>query len=351
MYFNVVNILSIAKLMTLHVPYVIEREFQTQQREIYSKDLDKSLAGLTSLSNKLLSDDISDKINNIKNQLTKEKNNVLSDSENQFISWLKSINANRLPLCIKQAQSALDSYFDGKPPFKSIKKRDDIPDGFIYQSVMLLAEEATQIHVVSDDNNLRAALDSDRSVFTYKSLPEFIESKLVQDALKEVDLVNNIDAISESLERLETSNNIITETISSIIGQKILWKDIGTNPYDEYIINGYYEPESIQLDFDDFSYYGNGKFGVPFTLNIMVSAVFYILKSEYYSMQNDGVHLPSVTDNNEYTYEAEDEFNVKVEGTVSIDLSANNIDLNDIKKYISDEEIVIDYIDDITIID
>jgi len=39
--FQAIEKLANAGWLKLHVPYVVEREFQTQQREIYSRDLEK----------------------------------------------------------------------------------------------------------------------------------------------------------------------------------------------------------------------------------------------------------------------------------------------------------------------
>lgn len=57
LHFKALEKLSKAGVIRLHIPYVVMREFQTQQREIYSKDLAKTTSGLHSLSKKQLDTD------------------------------------------------------------------------------------------------------------------------------------------------------------------------------------------------------------------------------------------------------------------------------------------------------
>lgn len=145
--FKAIEKLANAGWLKLHIPYVVEREFQTQQREIYSKDLEKAKSGLSGLLRKQLSPDVFAKLNLLKTQLDAESKNILSDAEEQFVEWAESIDANRLPLCLVQAHTALEAYFHGLPPLKEPKIRDDIPDSFIVQAINKLYTENGVIYL------------------------------------------------------------------------------------------------------------------------------------------------------------------------------------------------------------
>lgn len=354
------NFIAIEKLadanwLKVHIPYIVEREFQTQQREIYSKDLNNAINGLNGLARKQLSPEYSKTIQRITEELESKKELILDDAENQFTEWGKKINANRFPLCIEQANEALESYFRGKPPFKNIKSRDDIPDSFIVQSVLKICNEVeTQIHLVAHDKKLREAFNENDKIKTYQKLSDLIETSLVQQELKDLDFLDNLDEVTKSLVAFENEHQEIHNAISSEIGEALIGKNIYDNTiYDDEnaaIINGYYDAKDIKIDFDDINYYGSGHIGMSFSLKILVSAYFYIFKSDYHAMPDDDMKpRPSVTDHNDHYYEAEDEFELIIEGVVSLVIDPENIVLEDLSKSIEDVSIKIDEINNIEV--
>lgn len=149
--FKALEKLALANAVRLHITYVIEREFQTQQRDIYSKDIEKSLSGLSTLIRKQLSPDLSEAVNRLRDELELTKEKILSDAENQIVKWAESVNAIRQPLCLNQALEALEAYFQGKPPLKEIKIREDIPDSFIVRAIEMISNENGHIHVVAGE--------------------------------------------------------------------------------------------------------------------------------------------------------------------------------------------------------
>ncbi len=291
LHFKALEKLSKAGVIRLHIPYVVMREFQTQQREIYSKDLTKAMSGLSGLSRKQLDTDILDKLKTLKNELNNESENILSDAESQIAQWANNIGANLYPLCIDQANAALEAYFQGKPPLKSIKARDDIPDSFIVQSIYKLNAENNGIHVIAGDGKVRDAFSDEEHIVTYESLAGFIENDLMQDELKDIDLINNIGPIVDAIQQYENDEAEILSFISNNVGEKIVSKTFSDQsiPDDnnEATITSYDEAEDIELDFSEIGYYGNEQFGIPFSLKIVVLAYYYIFKSDYYCMDAD----------------------------------------------------------------
>jgi len=351
LHFKALEKLSKAGVIRLHIPYVVMREFQTQQREIYSKDLTKATSGLFSLSRKQLDTAILDKLIALKNELDNESENILSNAENQITQWANNMGANLNPLCIDQANAALEAYFQGKPPLKSIKVREDIPDSFIVQSIYKLNTENSGIHVVADDVKVRGAFSEEENIRTYDSLADFIESDLIQNELKDVDLMNNIGPIVDAIQKYEHEEAEMLSCISNNAGEKIVWETFSdySIPDDnhEATINSYDEAEDIKLDFSGIAYYGNGQFGIPFSLKINVLAEYYIFKSDYYCMDPDREHVPSVTDHNSHYFEAEDDFALNVHGLVSITVDRDNINLDEFSQSIVSDGIEINEITDI----
>lgn len=351
LHFKALEKLSKAGVIRLHIPYVVMREFQTQQREIYSKDLMKAISGLSGLSRKLLDADILDKLKALKNELDNESENILSNAENQITHWANDIEANLYPLCLDQTNAALEAYFQGSPPLKSIKAREDIPDSFIVQSIYKLNGENNGIHVVAGDGKVRDAFINEDTINTYDSLSGLIETELIQNELKDIDLIDNIGPIVEAIQQHENEESEILSFICNNIGEAIVWKTFTDQsiPDDnnEATINSYCEAEDIELDFSEIGYYGNGQFGIPFSLKIVVLATYYIFKSDFYCMDSDKEHVPSVTDHNDHYFEAEDEFELNVYGLVSITVDRDNINLKEFSQSIVEDSVKIDEITDI----
>lgn len=351
LYFKALEKLSKAGSLRLHIPYIVLREFQTQQREIYSKDLAKTLSGLSSLSKTLLDKDILEKLVATKVELEGESEKILSNAENQITKWADAVGAKLHQLCLDQASLALEAYFQGKPPLKSVKNREDIPDSFIVQSILKLNSEVNGIYVVASDGKVRDAFSEEEAVSTYANLADFIETDLIQNELKDIDLVDNFSPIIDALKEFESESAEIESFLLGAIGESIVWKTFSDSsiPDDnhEATINGYGEAKDIELDFSEIGYYGNGQFGIPFKLKITVLADYYIFKSDYYCMDPEREYVPSVTDHNDHYFAAEDEFELCVSGLVSITVDRDNINLDDFSETIIEGSFEVDEITDI----
>lgn len=349
--FKAIKRLAQNGLLKLHVPYVVEREFQTQQYKKHKESLDQTLSGLAFLSNRGLSTDTLEKISAFKKELNDATASILEDSEKEIISWLESINAERIPLCVEQANEALEAYFQGKPPLKEPKNRKDIPDSFVARAIEKIQPNCETLHLVTNDKRLRQMFDSRPSIRTHETLSSFVSSDLIQDALLDLDLLENYEQLISAIESYEGETENIKSVIEESIGEKIVWGTIKgeTIPDDneEATINAYGEAENIELNFEQAAYFGNGQVGIPFSLEIEVQAHFYIFKSDYYAMELNY----SVTDHNDHYYEAESDFTVIVEGMATLSIDKNEIDFAEMDKCIDIESIEISEIKSITMPD
>ena len=351
LYFKALEKLAKAGLLRLHIPYIVLREFQTQQREIYSKDLTKAVSGLSGLSKKLLDKNIAEKLSAAEVEIKGEYENILSNAENQITNWAENIGAQIQPLCLDQANLALEAYFQGKPPLKSAKNRGDIPDSFIVQSIYKLHSDVGKIHVVAGDDKIREAFSKEEAISTYKSLSDFIESELIQNELKEVDLIDSVGAIVTAIQEFEDKSSEIQCFLSSNVGESIVGK-IFSDPSipddsNEATISSYDEAENIELNFTEIGYYGNRQFGIPFKLRIPVVAIYYIFKQDYWIMYEGIEHAPPISDWNDHYYEAEEDFELCISGLVSITIDRYNINLDDFSESVVEDSFKISEIMDI----
>lgn len=329
--FKAIERLLKAKIVKLHVPYVVEREFQTQEREKHKEAMDKVLSGLSYLSGKGLSATTLKKIVTYQKEIQDLQQGILEDAEKEIIDWLENLDASRIPLCADQAEKAFEAYFHGNPPLKSLKSRKDIPDSFIARSVEKILSENGNLHFVVNDGNLKEAFDANPLVETYKNLADFVASDLIQDELLDLDLIESSEDILAAIKAFEEESNAIKAIIEKDVGEQLVWKTVSDagvpDDNNEITINGYGEAENIELDFEEASYYGDGVCGVPFSLTIEVQAYYYIFKSDYYALDIDSKkYKPSISDHNDHYYEAEDTFEIFVKGVVTLSIDKNKLD-------------------------
>ena len=320
---------------------MVEREFQTQQRKIYNDALRKVISGLSNLTKKNIPVKLLKKLSIYQKEIKEIENEILESAESEVADWFIKIDATRIPLCLDQANEALEAYFQGTPPLKNAKIRDDIPDSFIARAIEKIQPDCNELHIIVGDTALRNSFSSSPSIITYKNLAEFVESDLIQDALLEADLLDNYEEIIVAIKSFEDENKVLQYHIANSVGEKIVWKTIygETIPDDnnEATINMYDEPENIELDFEEAFYFGDGQFGIPFSLKMGVQAYYYIFKSDYFSMQNP----PSVSDHNDHYYEAEGDFEVRVEGIAELSIDKKNVNIEEIEESIDIETVQI----------
>ncbi len=342
--FRALGKMAKAGLLKLHIPYIIEREFQTQQRKNYSDDLNQVVTGLNGLTRKQLSPTIAARISSLKEELERDSEVILADSENQFTNWAEDIGANRYSLSLEQAQEAFEAYFQGKPPFKQPKIRDDIPDAFIVQAVKSLLQINGKLHFIVGDKKVGEAFESNDSIIVYKKLDEFIETELVQNELKEVDMLENLEAIKQMIQDYELNEQGINEHIIKKVGDQLEGVDIYSDEAPAFdnkmTIYGWWEPDNVELDFSELTYYGNGYFGIPFMVKMKVSVTFYIYKSDYIGMSESS----KVFDWNDHYFQDETDIDIIVNGMASVVIDRDKIVVGNLENSIMKEYTMIDEI-------
>lgn len=340
-------------LVQLHLPYVVEREFQTQQVTQYKKEIDAAIGGLESLVKKGLEPEQLTTVQGMLDTLKAIAPTVLADVEQALPNWVTGIGGFRHPITESQANRAMAAYFLGAAPLKAPKVRDDIPDSFIFQVIADLAKTTSPLVVIAEDEKIAQASESLEGVSVHRTLIGFIESAPIQAELLDLDIVKNLTSIRDVIESYEMKEGQITRLLERKGGSALVWKKVHSRsiPDDnhEATITGYYDPEEIELDFAELSYYGYGEFGLPFTYLATVSITYYIYKSDYFTLDDE--KQPSVSDHNDHYYEAEEERQVVASGVIK--LSFDPTDLKSLSSENIDEHISIeiDSIDEVTLED
>jgi hypothetical protein len=274
---------------------------------------------------------------------------MFKHAEKKIETWMREVYAVEVPLSLKQSTAAMESYFTGDKPFRLIKCKEDIPDGFIYQSIIEIKSEIKDtLYVGVEDKGLRAALSKIKGIKACKDLYALIKLDEFENELKKLDLEEeNFTLLSKALSTTADVDASFTKIIEKEIGELLVGEEVldsASDPFDSFdhegvMVTSYNEPEKIKFTLDKLEYYGDGQIGIPFECQILVNGVYYIDKREYWSRQDDNYHgLPSVTSHNDHVYEAEGEFLLHVDGVISADFDLNELDFSNLQKTIEEAD-------------
>lgn len=102
-------------------------------------------------------------------------NDVLKKVVTNWEDFKESTNAIILPIDSSHGKLVMSSYFSGDIPFKEVKNRSDIPDGFIYHSIIDLLRTNEQVIFISRDKNFVKRINRDK-VVCFESLSELFSA-------------------------------------------------------------------------------------------------------------------------------------------------------------------------------
>lgn len=311
-----------ASIVKLHLPYIVEREFQTQQCAIYGKDFHAATSSIEALTRRGVSAAHAARLKAVEVELKALSEAVIGEAETTLGVWADSIGAQRHPITHDLASNAMENYFLGNGPVREPKHRADIPDAFIFQTILSLAKEATPLVVVCDDGRLATATAELKGVSLYRALADLIESKEIQKEILDLDVIDNLAAISKVVEASENETHNLENELKRTGGPKLMWQKIHSNsiPDDnnEATITSYGDPENVEFFFDQLSYFGEGTFGLPFSFTAIVYATYYIFKSDYWALPEE--KQVGISDHNDHYFEAEEEFEVCVNGMLKLSM-------------------------------
>jgi hypothetical protein len=284
--------------------------------------LDAALLSINAIVRRGLTPALSEVIKSISTSIEANIQPVLDDVEAEIVVWAESIGAERHPITAEQANSAMEAYFKGESPLTVPKDRKDIPDSFIFQTILTIAQQGLPLRVIAEDGKINKSSSNVANTVAYKSLQGFIESAEIQTEILELDVVDNLAAIASELRKYEEDSGEFAAEVYSHAGKKIMWRTLHSQsiPDDNHqaAISGYNDPEDIEFDFKSLSYFGSGAFGLPFSFKMNVEGLFYVFKGDYFALEEE--KMPSITDHNDHYFQATNEFEVLVSGLMAVNI-------------------------------
>jgi len=334
----------------LFMPYIIEKEFITQQIADCKKITNDLKKNLKSLESRNYTD--KDYISKLLEEAKALEENTCDLIQEELDAWCIEFKVEKRPLNKEHLEIVIQNYFDGSDPFKNQKSRKDIPDAFIFQELKDILDENDNLTFIVHDDFFRESCKK-ISIESYQSLEEFIKSSQIQYLLKEHEITR--EKFTELKEFLLQSSgyleSLLLDTyIKELEHQTITSYSIPSDDNSAEIV-GLYSPENIKFDCMNTTYYGNNTIAIPVKFDIDVNASFAIFKSDYYSYDYNF----SVEDLNKHYYLAYNDFTLEVTATIVLTIDIDSFDFTaDIseevfEKIINFDSIEIDSIDSIEV--
>ncbi len=349
--FNAVVRLAKSGKIRLHVPYFVQWEFISQQIEHYEKNVNSVNQAISNLQRKPIPAGLQDKLEKIKEHFLEMEKELTSYPETEFISWMNDIQGVLHPISEKHGERVAKSYFDGTPPFKAKKNRDDIPDAFIWQAIVDLSSEHERLFVIAGDNEIRNACETISSITAFNSLDGFITSDICRPLLKDENVKENTERLLKYLPIILSVRQEIIETqLAHSLEGSNLQSNIVPNSTHVATISNVEELKELKLeDISAAEYYGQGVIVVPFTSVLDVSTEYEVLIADYQNLSAKRSERIAVTELDKYRYIAEESYSISVTGKFSITvdtlkISEHNLSNHDIRSLVDYADIQVDSI-------
>jgi len=180
--------------LRLHIPYIVQKEFLSQQTEQFEQWANSINIGIVELQRRS-SPTLAKKLDGVKESFAKIQGDLVSYPTLDFAKWIDEIGGIVHPISDSHGTKVIEDYFEGAPPFKNKKSRLDIPDSFIWQVISDLANKFDTLYVVASDRKVREACDNKKNITAFESLDDFIQSDVCRSFLEE-------ENANQSIERL-----------------------------------------------------------------------------------------------------------------------------------------------------
>jgi hypothetical protein len=323
----------------LHVPYVVKYEFLGQRRKEMRAQIKAIKIAAKEILNESTHDAITEYAEVCLQNGTEVRARLAEHIDEEFSAWLTEGNAIVHDVAPHHGGQVLKDYFDGAPPYKEIKNRNDIPDSFLWQTVLDLRNEHKPLHVVVNDGAIYKTVKKAEGMLVYGELQQFTDSAECRSALLELE----DEIVGSNLERagtlLHEERDVLGGFVEVGIVSAMYGKTIRDNsiPDDngEAMVSMVGAPDDLTFDFDNVEYYGDTEIGIPFTTEVECLMNYAIFKADYFTMDDSETKGMSISDLNDHYFDVEQDLTLAVEGVLSLTLNRDNLD----KENIEDDEI------------
>ena len=305
------------KLLILHIPHFVYKECSSSSIDDIKTELNQIKSNLKSFDRKGMGKSDFIKAEKINREILKLYDNVEASNQELWDDFIMESNAILYDYEEKDSIEVFDAYFTGGKPFKSLKKRDDIPDAFIYQTIKKLSK-SSKIHLVSGDKNLREKCVDLKNVIIFPTFNDLYANTKFNKLRQKYDKLKYNRKVSYAKLLLIDHHDSFEDVVYEFIRNLGSWElhDTGL-PSDngEVTVHAIDNPE-IEIDESNIKFINN-KFFVPLIIRGEASIDYAVFKADYWANEN----MPSISEDlNKHYYLLEDIITIILKKTFSIDL-------------------------------
>lgn len=311
------------KLLKLHIPYFVYKECSSSSIADLKVELNQIKSSLNSFERKGMGKSDFSKAIDVEKEISKLAKNIEVSNKELWDDFVTESKAILYDFDEKDSISVFDAYFNGGKPFKSLKKRDDIPDAFIYETIKKISS-TEQVCLVSGDNNLREKCESLKNVKIFPSFEDLYANSDFKKLQKKYDKLKFNQRVADAKLMLLDSQDSFEDAVYGYLANKSYWHLYDTGlPSDNGEATVYaIDDVTIKIDEPNIKFIDD-KFFVPIIVTGEASIDYAVFKADYWADEG----LPSISEDlNKHYFLLEDVVPIKLTKTISIDLDDLNED-------------------------
>ena len=197
---------------------------------------------------------------------TSSASEAIQSARDNLQEWIADLDICVEPIGSDHTEAVFTAYFLGTPPFKKLKHRADIPDAFIWQSVLECCKSGKPIIFVSGDTGFIPAVSSGpANLNRYATLKEVVETGPFAETLREGLLESQIDLASQLLPQIaEARHNFKDLLAAELIGRRIFFFFPVETDYEIKVVS---QVRGVMSE-GRAQYYGDGLLSFPFSARV-----------------------------------------------------------------------------------
>jgi hypothetical protein len=238
-----------------------------------------------------------------------------------FGDWLIRCNAIEYPVAADHGIRVAEDYFSGAPPFTSPKQRMDIPDSFIWHTIIDILKTKGALYVVSNDGALHKAAVEQEGINAYKQLDDFIDSEQCQNQIEAIAADAVISNLVRATSFLRRQNKVLisraeSDLVQALIGKPVVSERIRNSSHNG-IIASIGKWNTLGFEFDGVDFYGDREIGIPFNTVFYCQVNYRVEIADFLAMRVKEIKTMTVTQRDTYC-DILDTFKINLEATLVV---------------------------------
>ncbi len=318
---QLIKYVSVGKFQ-LYFSVIIEEEYLTWIKKNAQEAYDKIVSASQALDKfydvpSIMG--IEFKVNMTAQIAQQEINHILHDITDKWDKFKKRTNAIILPIEKNHGRLVMNAYFKGDKPFKEIKSRNDIPDAFIYFSILEILKNHDKVLFISRDKEFVKRIKNE-NIIIFENLNELFYSSTY---CLSNDFFSSLNETNKAYRLIKYFQDEIQKKTERVIELSDLVSDIEYESQDKNIIGMYKETRTtvnkISLDYSNIKCITEYSYLVFFTADLIHQLLSMATKEDLNGFNSQRIeNLKEKEINDDGLYDIIEEFTTNVSGNISI---------------------------------